>query len=454
MRLRLLVLPFVLLVLALAPASAAAATSLVYIQGGNVFIANADGSNPHQVTTDGSTANPGQTAYRSPTEANDGTIVAAKGGELIHMRQNGVVLSHFVPDTGGYPLAAAVSPDGAKIAYNFSSITQCVVYNYSCGYYPEPGSAVTSASGRGSDPGAIQSNEQDGQWIDNSTLVLQNDTSYVDYEVLGQTVQHWFVPNGIAYAAQPVVSRSGAYLAVVSRPSSTGGNPSTSDLLQIYRMNGAPPIAPTLLCEFTPLNSGGFQRPDFAPDDSTIIWYDSAGEEATGIDPAACTGAATFSLSSTGAAFPGATEASFGLAANNPPPLPTTGPGSGSGGKKLAVSLGAVKSIKRTAILKAGLKAKLACSSACGYGVVIGAGNSVARKLKLTKKKHGSVVLGVKKGTAHNGKATVTVKLSGRARSALNKVRAGQKVVLIVEVQARAATGKTVIHDYRLTVTT
>src|ERR1700753_233317 len=118
--------------------SKAWAGSMVYISGGNVFLANEDGSQPFQVTLDGSTANPDQTAYRSPTEADDGTIVAAKGGELIHLAQNGAVISRFIPDTHAYPLAAAVSPDGRHIAYNYSEITQCTIYVYSCGYYPQP----------------------------------------------------------------------------------------------------------------------------------------------------------------------------------------------------------------------------------------------------------------------------------------------------------------------------
>ena len=100
---------------------------MVYIQGGNVFIAGVDGSNPHQVTTDGkvtsgaSLSDPGSdsTAYHSPTEADDGSIWAAMGFALYHYNQNGTLIKEVVPPGGEYPLAAAVSPDDTKVAYNW-----------------------------------------------------------------------------------------------------------------------------------------------------------------------------------------------------------------------------------------------------------------------------------------------------------------------------------------------
>src|SRR5687767_8651781 len=53
-------------------APAAMADSLTFIKDHNVWLANPDGSGQHQVTLDGTASAP----YESPSQADDGTIVA------------------------------------------------------------------------------------------------------------------------------------------------------------------------------------------------------------------------------------------------------------------------------------------------------------------------------------------------------------------------------------------
>jgi hypothetical protein len=466
-----------LLLLMVSVASAGAA-SMVYIQGGNVFLANEDGTGAYQVTLDGSTADPQHTAYRSPTEADDGTIVAAKGGELVHLRQNGAVLAHFVPRSGGYPLAAAVSPDGTKIAYNFSEITHCTVYAYDCGYYPQPGAAVTSIDGS-SDPGAVQQDIQDGAWIDNTTLVLQLTASYVDYEVLGQAAAHWFVPadtfnpfsSSYPYPEQPVASRDGAYLGIVMRPNASGGNPSAQDVLEIWQLNGPPPAVPTPLCGFHALDAGGIKDPHFLLDDSGIVWDDDAGVEGAPITAADCHGENVYSLSSDGPAIPGASQASFGIADNNPGPRPVaaaapgTGTTTGSGApapvvapkppagaapaaSTFSLTSRAAASITRALLLKKGLAVKLGCTAKCRYVISLKASRTTARKLGYKT----AVVIGGAHGTT-TGTTAVTLKLGAKARRALTRrLRHGHALSLTLEVSATGAAGKPVVHDTKLTV--
>ena len=111
-----------------APAAAQADSSIVYVKDHNVWIAEPDGSRQHQVTSDGSAG----WAYGSPTQADDGTIVARKGTDIVRLEQNGTLLSSFdPPDTkdsaggaiGGTPTSVAVSPDGSKVAYTYSHAT-------------------------------------------------------------------------------------------------------------------------------------------------------------------------------------------------------------------------------------------------------------------------------------------------------------------------------------------
>ncbi|HVY97747.1 MAG TPA: hypothetical protein VHA54_12370, partial [Solirubrobacterales bacterium] len=109
-------------------AAPAAADSIVYVKGSNVWLANADGSGQYQVTTDGTADHP----YRSPSQADDGTIAVGFGNEILRLKQNGTVLNRIDPPAilnsvsdpvDGPPIDVAISPDGTRIAYTMSSYT-------------------------------------------------------------------------------------------------------------------------------------------------------------------------------------------------------------------------------------------------------------------------------------------------------------------------------------------
>ena len=80
--------------LALSPALASA-DSIVYVKDANVWLASGDGGNQYQVTTDGTAEHP----YRSPSQADDGTIAVGHGTEILRMKQNGTVLNRLDPPT-------------------------------------------------------------------------------------------------------------------------------------------------------------------------------------------------------------------------------------------------------------------------------------------------------------------------------------------------------------------
>ncbi len=124
----------VLAAAALAVAAApAGASSIVFVKDGNVWLTDPDGARQYQVTFDG--------GYLSPSQADDGTIVAWRAKQFVRMDRSGRVLNPPVDgigrdDGGGKfygPWEPKVSPDGRRIAYWFGEYTSR--YSYGCYCY-------------------------------------------------------------------------------------------------------------------------------------------------------------------------------------------------------------------------------------------------------------------------------------------------------------------------------
>jgi hypothetical protein len=116
------------LALACVSAAPAPASSVVYIDGGNVWLANPDGSGQYQVTLDGTPGSP----YTSPSESAEGMIEAQRGGTLYRMSQNGTQLSApFTTAANGEPLDPVLSPDGSKVSF-WSPIGVDPCYPWTC----------------------------------------------------------------------------------------------------------------------------------------------------------------------------------------------------------------------------------------------------------------------------------------------------------------------------------
>ncbi|MBI5105877.1 MAG: hypothetical protein HZB46_13015, partial [Solirubrobacterales bacterium] len=103
-------------------ASTAAADSIVFLKGGDVWLTSPDGTRQYQVTFDG--------GWDSPSQADDGTIVAVHGSMVVRLDRSGRVLGTPVRAVGGEtsallsdkfklfgPFDAEVSPDGRRVAY-------------------------------------------------------------------------------------------------------------------------------------------------------------------------------------------------------------------------------------------------------------------------------------------------------------------------------------------------
>jgi hypothetical protein len=210
-------------VLALGVAGTAQADSIVFTRDANVWLAKPDGTTQYQVTRDGTTASP----YSSPSQADDGTIVASKGHEIVRMRQNGSVLNRMDPPplmnsvshpVDGAPASVAISPDGAKIVYSLVDV-QCPIGVPGCD--ARPATAVTPADHM-APIGTTYT--FDSSWVTNTRLLT---FAGYDHQVntldVGQPEDvHWFddhelVGEGVPSTDQSdgEVNRQGTYVATI-----------------------------------------------------------------------------------------------------------------------------------------------------------------------------------------------------------------------------------------------
>lgn len=323
---------------ALAAPAAAQADAIAFIQDHNVWLASPDGAVRHQVTLDGTADAP----YRSPSQADDGTLVAVRlRNEIVRLRQSGEVLNRISPppaatSNGGVADAvatAAISPDGATIAYALSSYT-CPVAS-TCGARTVTGyTAADRLTDRAERSGAIHYGAP--SWVTNGrTLVFGGYGAQVNVHDLGPgTVQrHWYDDQELL--ADPAASgedqgdgeltRQGDKLAVVR---SYGANAR----IHVLRTSGDPrtdadPANPVGVCESAPVE--GTNGPTWSPDGSALAWADPRGITIARGIPADSAGCAAVSET---VAFPGASEPDWGPAAIAPGPRPSTGSGVPGGG--------------------------------------------------------------------------------------------------------------------------
>jgi hypothetical protein len=416
-------------VVALVVAAPASADSLVFIKEGNVWLSNPDGSGQYQVTTDGNAANP----YISPSQADDGTIVAGRaqpqGAPLVRLKQNGELINQIpvgaIPVAG--PFNAQVSPDGATVAFEH-------VFSRVINGYIETSSDVRFTRTDGSTPngfGEVARGAGAPSWIDSGhAFVGVNQTAYTvvpgqapiewwnDYQHqppfnLGETVEDGeYAPNGL--------------LAVVRGESSWG-------TIQLYRANGSFTTLPTPTCTLSQPSPGPageeFKDPTFSPTGGGLAWQEGNGIWAMDL-PADCSQGQPHLL------IPGATEPDWGPAAVAPPariPAAIPAPPATGSGTKAAAPRGAGGTARSVSV---GLGKALA------QGVKLRVNATGAGKFTATAKLGGKVVGMASKSVAKAGKTNLVVRFSAAGRKLLaGRDQANLKV--LVRFSPRRGSAKT-----------
>lgn len=254
--------------------------SIVYIKDHNVWLAKSDGSGQYQVTRNGTADSP----WRSPSQADDGTIAASHYDQIVRMKQNGTVLNAINPPplensvshmVDGVPVKVAISPNGKLITWTFVTY-ECPV-GVSCG-----ARAVTgyTAADRLTDPSLHGSTYfTDPSWIGNSrTLQSGGYGSQVNFHEpgAGEPV-HWFDDSDYAEndtdLSDAELSPDGTRLAAVR-----GYGNSTHIIWYSVSGNaksGPAPAAPSPECLTGELE--GLAGPAWSPDSKALVWEEPDG---------------------------------------------------------------------------------------------------------------------------------------------------------------------------------
>jgi Tol biopolymer transport system component len=287
----------------------------------NVWLANSDGSGQYQVTADGTES----WGYGSPSQADDGTIVARHGTDIVRMRQNGEVLSSFdPPDTtdsagqiiGGTPSGVAVSPDGSKVAYTYHH-ANCPP-GVSCGVRYV---TLYSHSDRATPPetfGKLFRNSP--SWISNDRiLAFGGFQRQVNVDSPGGHADdvYWFDDKDLFGVEDSTdlgdgeLSRQGdRFIAVRGYGDGTH--------LMIYKVTGAVPGSPPAYACNTG-NEATLDDPTWSPDGRAIAFAHKEGVEVLPLPSVeeGCPGASSGTV-----VLPGASQPDWGPAPVNPGPRP------------------------------------------------------------------------------------------------------------------------------------
>lgn len=255
------------------------AGTITYIKNHNVWIARGDGSGARAVTTNGSYAAP----YGSPSQSDNGVVVATHGTDIVRMKQSGVVLNRLDPkplptsvgvSIDGSPVDAAISPNGVRIAYTFTKYL--TPSGASSGFRSATG---YTAADRLTDPAPHRSTYfWSPSWVGNSrTLQSGGYGSQIQIQDLGSNAVHWFDDSDIYAPSTDLgnaeLSRDGKSLAAVR---------GYGDDAAIYwyavngnAQSGPAPADPTPLCQIGP--AAGITNPTWAPDSDSLAWEESDG---------------------------------------------------------------------------------------------------------------------------------------------------------------------------------
>ena len=372
---------------ALVVPAAASADSIVYSKGTDVWLARADGSDARRVTSGG--------GYLSPTQADDGTILAQRGTRFVRLSRSGRTLATFasvltgIPPTvnAAGPFDPVLSPDGTKFAYWIGMYSSWTDHAHGIEWTRTGPVTIWQDARDGRYLGATHYYEEPSWLPDSSGALLFEETNGLTAQVVAagvgedhNHVQQWFRDSQTKPAseefAKPIgageISRGMDRLAVLRGGTHLGNGGLSQGKGNTIALYGVKlPGLPTMECLITDPVGGEYGRPSWSPDGRSLAWSEGNGIWAARIGRD-CSGTPRL-------AIPGGREPDWGPA-----------PVSGGSAHRFRVP----RSIKRSALTRRGLRVNVDCPSACRASATAKAGGrTIARAAKRIAGGNGVLVL-------------------------------------------------------------
>ena len=287
-------LPLLVLGLALLLPAAASASSIAYVKDNNVWLSSPDGSRQQQVTFDGTAAK----YYNSPSQADDGTILAKHGSHFVRLRPDGTRIGEPVPGLGSDyshsgnvfvmsgPNDPRISPDGKRFTYWISvrgdghvpdlgpaaaptrtPTTRSSATSTASRSRRSSASCATTATRRGSTTATCSSST--------TASASRRARSRPSAQGEGGLLQWFDAPGGVHQIGQGQVTRQGDKLVTLAGSADFGP---AQEHLWLYGVTSYPaePLSACYIREAAP-PSGKFLVPSWSPDGNEVAVTESDG---------------------------------------------------------------------------------------------------------------------------------------------------------------------------------
>jgi len=277
----------------LAFATSAHASSIVYIKGGDVWLAGSDGTGQRPITKDGTPGAP----YRSPAYSDSGVITAVKNRRDIYffdrrgsqLRKKRDLSGGPTPPFDSVIIDHSISPDGRLLASTLW-ITSLAAAPKS--YEPKGVDYGTSVWYTRVSDGKLLGTTDSGQnttWLTNNRPIVfapyvyhSADAWLVNLAKPNSPTQ-WFQDRKTVDVLDPgdgeplndgEVTRAKDKIALVRGPSTTASSAET--MIRIYGVSGLT-ARPTERCDLRAAPGTRIESPSWSPDGKSLAWGESSG---------------------------------------------------------------------------------------------------------------------------------------------------------------------------------
>ena len=386
-------------------AGSAHASSLVYIKDSNVWLANPDGTGARQVTTDGFKELP----YESPSQADDGTILAGRGLKFVKLDRQGHQIGPLLPSIlVGKPASALavgpfdpkLSPDGHKLVYWIGTWSTWFDYGTSTTWTDPQDAVIWQDADTGAQLGFTMFYEEPSWLQDSRHALLNQPGNRLAAQIVGSAVgaDHNAVtpvftdsdskPAGEYYSqdvGDPELTPAGDKLVALR-----GANAET---IRFYDTRSGRPVVSE--CALGEPVGGSAADPTWAPDGNAVAWAEGDGIWSTSVgalDSLDCSWGQPHRI------IAGASQPDWGPADVGPATAstPATAPSASRGAKtrRRPLVVVAPRSITRATLLRRGVKVKITATQAGRAAATLRLGRRVvARRSRRVAVKRTAVLI-------------------------------------------------------------